>query len=180
MHAYKNTVLVLTLAISYYAISQLNSYMFSALDYSYGVTWISLPSGLRLAFVLVLGGWGALGIAIASAVYLANPDHDIIFFLGSVVISGLSPVLALWICKKQFKLDLKLSNLSSTTLLKMCAIFAIFNPVLHQAWFFLQGQTKDFVSSTLVMITGDFIGTLIMLYLAKLLLFCVPSSLLSK
>lgn len=179
---FRQAAIVTATAVSYYLLFQLNDYFFSLLHYSYGVMWIYLPSGLRLAAVLILGGWGAFGIALASIVigFQSDPAGDSVTFIGAGIVSGLSALVALWICQDKFKLHVELANLSASTLLKMAAIFAVISPLLHQAWYSLRGHTHDFISSVLVMALGDLLGTILMLYIVKLLLSRLPIGVLSK
>ena len=47
-------LLVLACGIAYFYAFQLNSYWFDWIEFSHGVNWIFIPSGLRLLFVLVM------------------------------------------------------------------------------------------------------------------------------
>jgi len=170
--AKRNALVVLATALLYVALFELNSLLFSSFSFSKGVDWVYLPSGLRLAFILVFGVWGALGIGLSSIAISLN-----YYFLGDYqtavltgLISGFSPLLARKLCVDLVGLDVNLEKLSPSTLLKIAAIFAVISPVLHQVWFVVRGQTQDFISSTAVMALGDFTGTVIVLYSAKFLI----------
>lgn len=169
-------VVVLAVAISYFLLFVLNGYLFSALGYGEGVAWIYLPSGLRLVFVLLFVEWGALGIALASVLsaYLFQFHGDALTILGAGLISGFAPWLARRLCVDAFRLDVNLENLTVRTLLKMAAVFSLLSPVLHQVWYSWRGVTADFFSAVAVMFVGDFVGTLIMLYVAKRILLLLP------
>jgi len=166
------TLVVLATAGMYVALFELNSLLFLSFSFSKGVDWVYLPSGLRLAFILIFGVSGALGIGMASFAISLNfyflGDYQTAIFTG--LISGFSPLLARKFCIDFIELDVNLEKLSPSTLLKVSAIFAIISPVLHQLWFRVRGQTQDFISSTSVMALGDFTGTIIVLYAAKFLI----------
>lgn len=176
MQIFRNAYVVVGTAIAYYLFCQLNAALFSSFNYSYGVTWIFLPSGLRLAFVAILGVWGAAGIALASTAtsILSNAEGDLISFLGTGAISGLSPLLALWISRRYFGLDRLLNNLSAITLIKMSALFSVVNALMHQYWYFLRGHTTHPFDSAVVMLVGDLFGTLLMFYIVKIILSNLP------
>lgn len=176
MVSQKNLLVVGVTAVLYFLLYGLNSVLFSSLSFSAGVNWIFLPSGLRLAFILVFGIWGAIGIALASfAIHLLFYfEGSLVTAIGTALISGFAPLLARSICVDLIKLDVELKNLTAGTLLKVAVIFAVLSPVLHQAWFTLRGQTENFVNSTAVMAAGDLTGTLLVLYLAKFLLGLAP------
>ncbi len=167
--ALRNTFVVLATAAAFALLFELNSFLFSALVFSKGVDWIFLPSGLRLAFVLVFGEWGALGIVLASfgLGYGQHYSDDTVNALVAGLISGLSPLLARKFCTDFLGLHTDLERLTAASLLKFAAVFAVISPVLHQVWYVAYGQTQDFVSTAAVMAVGDFTGTLMVLYVFR-------------
>lgn len=172
MNAKRNTIVVLATALAFAALFQLNSLLFSAFEFAKGVSWIFLPSGLRLAFILVFGEWGALGIVLGSFAigYEQHYSGDGINAVLAGVISGVSPLLANKFCADFLHLKTNLDGLTASSLLNIAAVFSIMSPVLHQIWYVAHGQTTDFLSSTAVMALGDFTGTVIVLYIAKFLI----------
>lgn len=182
MYAYRNAAVVIATSVAYYALYELNTYVFSILHYSHSAAWIFLPSGLRLIYVLVFGGWGALGIAIGSVAIALEGKvlDDTISLIGYVVLASLGPLLARWFCQMKYRLDDNLENLSGITLIKMCAIFAVISPLLHFAWLYFRGYTNNLLGNVLVMAVGDFTGAVVLLYLVKLLLSRMPRGELSK
>ena len=166
----KPAIVVVT-AFAYMALFELNTLLFSAFSFSTGVDWIYLPSGLRLAFVLVVGVWGALGIVLASiAIDLIHYfNGDVMMAIVAGLISGSSPLLAREICVARLGLQQDLTNLTTDKLLKAAVIFAVLSATLHQLWFTFRGHTENFISSTVVMAFGDLTGTILILYAAKYL-----------
>jgi hypothetical protein len=150
----------------------LNDFLFGSLGFSEGVNWIYLPSGFRLMFVLIFAEWGAIGVVLASIFVSIFHyfDGDILSVLGSGLISGLAPLLARYICRDKLGMDLELRNLTPRMLISVSIVFAIMSSTMHQVFYTLRGHTSDFFASTAVMGLGDFVGTIIMLYLAKLAL----------
>ena len=100
MKARNRLATVALTAVGYIALFELNELLFSAFSFSTGVDWIYMPSGLRLAFVLIFGGWGALGIGFATITidlfHYFNGDVFMAVITG--LISGGSPLLARKIC----------------------------------------------------------------------------------
>ncbi len=164
----KPAVVVLT-AAAYAAIFELNSLLFSSFEFSANVNWIFLPSGLRLAFVLVFGVWGALGIMLASiATNLIHYfDGDLTTAVVAGIISGLGPLLARSMCIHFYSLDIELKKLTVQLLFKAATLFAVLSAVLHQLWLTYRGYSDHFISSTAAMAFGDFVGTIFLLYSAK-------------
>ena len=172
MRMIKTFCIVFLLTISYFILFRINDYLFSSYIFSERVSWIFLPSGLRLVFVLVFIDIGAISIGLSSIAisYLYFSNVDLITVVGMGVVSGFAPWLARKICIRLFKLDPNLQNLSSSALLKVAVIFAVVSPVMHQAWFVLRGQTESFVQNTVAMAIGDLLGTLLVLYFIKFLM----------
>ena len=163
-------LLVLICAVSYFYAFKLNLYWFDWIEFSHGVNWIFIPSGLRLLFVLVMARLGGIGIALSSiAVNYSMGDPEAhVFNIVTGLISGASPCIARYIAITWFKLDTQLANLNSRVFLKISILFAAVNAVMHQLWFFWTGKTQDFVASTLAMGVGDWCGTVLVLATASL------------
>ena len=168
----RDLLVVVATAIAYVGLVKLNDFFFSSFSFSNGVDWIFLPSGLRLAFILVFVESGAVGVAIASILlsHFSPSAADLVTSLGTGIISGFAPLLARQVCIDLLKLDADLRNLSTAILFKISAVFAIFSALLHQLWYTWLGQTPHFIYSTLVMTVGDFSGTVLVLYASKFVL----------
>lgn len=148
----------------------LNHLLFNHLEFTRGVNWVFLPSGLRLSLVLVFLHWGALGIALAS-IAISFFTYDLPLLQSTVVgsISGLAPWLARRLCLDWLKMDPDIQYLNPMQLLQLAVIFSITSPILHQLWFAWSGADTNFLQDTLVMITGDLLGTLLVLFTLRLL-----------
>ena len=168
--------IILLTAVAYAATLELNRLLFSSFEFSANVNWIFLPSGLRLAFVLVFGVWGAIGIMLGSIA--TNLMH---YFKGDTwtavvagFISGLAPLIARAMCEQLCALDNTLRKLTVGLLFKSAALFAVLSAVLHQLWLTYQGYSDHFIPSTTAMATGDFAGTILVLYTIKYLVSKAP------
>lgn len=165
--------ILILIAATLYAVSFLiNSYVMASLSFSLGVSWIFLPAGLRLLLTLLLDKNGALGIAIASiAISLGFFFEDPILGIGAGIISGLAPYVAKLLVFQDTDLKQDLSQLDAKQLLNCVFVFSIVSPLMHQAWFTLHDHNKSFFEDLGVMIIGDLIGTFIVIYLAKTIIF---------
>jgi hypothetical protein len=163
-------LLVFFCATAYFYAFKLNLYWFDWFEFSQGTNWIYIPSGLRLLFVLVLRGLGGLGVALSSiAVNYSFGDPEAhAFNIITGLISGASPCLASYLCLHWFKLDTQLTNLNARVFLNVSILFALVNALTHQLWYFWNGQTHDFIASTLAMGVGDWFGTVLVLATASL------------
>ena len=163
---------VAAVALAYGLAFGLNDQLFSSLHFAAGVDWIFLPSGLRLLAVVVLAGEGALGIALAS-VFIASlqvfPD-DPVTAVGAGLLSGLAPWLARRFSLVALGVGDDLSGLGPRELLKMTATFALASAVLHQVWYVARGHSSELLHGTVAMAVGDFLGALLVLYVARMAL----------
>lgn len=147
----------------------LNEALFPALVLSSHVSLIFLPSGVRLIGVLLFSHWGALGIVLGSALtsIIAPPELFGPTLVGAWVISGLAPFLAREAGIRFLEMDRQLTRLSGTDLLKLSVLFAAFNSVIHQLWFYWQGTGGNFFIQTWEMAVGDWLGAALLLYAFK-------------
>jgi hypothetical protein len=159
-------------AILYAASFLINSYAMGAFSFSLGVSWVFLPAGLRLLLTLLLDKNGAIGIAIASiAISLGFYFEDPILGIGAGIISGLAPYIAKLLVFPDGDSSRDLSQLDAKKLLNCVFIFSVVSPIMHQAWYSLHNKEGLFFEELGVMIIGDLIGTLIVIYIAKAAIF---------
>ena len=164
--------LALVCALAYFYAYQLNLYWFDWFEFSYGTNWVYLPSGLRLLLVLVLPETGALAIVAASLLinYSSGSPDAHVFNIVTSVISALAPYVSRLIAIRFLKLSPELSGLTSVAFFKISVMFAFFSATLHQIWFYSQGITENLLRSTLVMGVGDWLGTVLVLAFASLMI----------
>jgi len=176
MRIARNLAIVVTTAIAYGLFFLANNFLFSFTEFGFAVHWIYLPSGVILMSVLLFAEWAAVGVIIASAIISYNFyfHDDLGAALGTGFISGFSPWLARLFCIAKLELDVDLHHLTATTLLKVASAFALLSALLHQLWYLLHGHIDNFFGKVAVMAMGDFFGTLIVLYLAKLSIGLLP------
>ena len=161
--------IVAVTSLVYCALFYINGLLFSPLAQSVGVAWIFLPSGLRLAFVLVLGRWGALGIffgTLLTSLFYYDTFNPVVFFC-TAAISGFSPLLARQFARQYLDLTEDLSSLNARKLVQTSALFAVLSASMHQVFYVAYGMSDNFVLNTLIMTAGDFTGSLIVLYMMR-------------
>ena len=161
----KNIIFILASSFFYYLTFSVNQQFFNAYEFSFGVNWIFIPSGVQLLLVLVAGVYGAIGIFLASVVIgLQNYYLDSVFLtLITAFISGSSPLLARKICIDFLGVDKNLRNITLKLIVKMSLIFGLISASLHQVWFYYNEKSDDFLSDLLVMYAGNIIGTILVL-----------------
>jgi hypothetical protein len=155
-----------------YSFFWLNDGLFNNLEFTQGVNWVFLPSGVHLLLVMVLGPWASLGLAISAAIikHQLFPEIDFLDVGINGLIAGIGPLFALWLGENLLKLDPSLKANAPTHLLKFSALFSVVSATLHQLWFAVDGQSQSLLRDAPVMALGDFLGALILLYSFKLAL----------
>ena len=162
---------VLCSALLYFGFFNLNQWCFAGLEFAPGVHWIFLPAGLRLLCRLLFAGEVAFGIFLASlAIMRLNfPELDLLTSLGSACVSAGAPYLTYRI-SLHFGMPATLLQLNTSRLLILTIVFAAASALTHQIWFVMRGLSDDLLTGFGAMFTGDLLGSLIVLYLVKIML----------
>lgn len=175
----KRLLVISATALAYFLFDRLNDLLFEQLEYSYSVHWVYLPSGLKMALILLFLVNGAIGVTLASMLFTyLLPEFDGNYWSLAVtgLIMGLVPLWTRHIAVDWLKLDSDLTNLTASKLFQISVLFAVIPPIVQQLWFFHSDMTENFLMSTAVMIVGDWAGIVIFLYLLKLTLPVLRSS----
>lgn len=156
-------------ALLYYGSFHLNMMLFDALEQHSGANWIFLPAGLRLLCTLILAGEGAIGLLIASMIicFQTYSEMGVLTNLGASLISAGAPYLAYRIALFN-GVSATLEKLSAVKLSMLSLVYALISSLLHSLWYTLRSVHTDFLSSFVVMFTGDLVGTLLVLYSVKM------------
>jgi hypothetical protein len=176
MQLQKNLAVAAMTALAYVGLLSFNQFFFSAFDASTASSLVFLPAGLGLMCVLLFAEWGSLGMALGALLMglgQAYSDDPITAF-GAAVLSGFAPFLARALCLRSGALNEDLSALTAACLLRMAVAFAAVSALLHQLWFVARGQGGDLWGGLALHFTGHLLGTLMVLYSAKLLLDRLP------
>jgi hypothetical protein len=160
---------VLGVALAWFALFELNAWLFSRIHLTGFISWIFLPAAIRMLAVMV-GGWaGALGLFLGAILtnlsLLKYEPFNIVMLAG---LSTLGPLVAFNLCTRWLKLPRDLAGLHHSQLLVFAVAGAIFNSFPHNLYFYFTGLSPDAWSGIVPMFIGDVTGTLIMLYLASL------------
>lgn len=171
-----NPVFIVISALLYALSFGINDYFFNYFSHSLGVSWIFLPAGLRLLLTLLFASSGAIGIAISSVII------SIFFYFESLALgisagitSGLAPYLARYLAFKDMGLTANLASLNGKRLLGCIFLYSLISPLMHQALFTLMHPENSFFDNLGVMIIGDLLGTIIVVYVAKLVIFKIKN-----
>jgi len=150
----------------------INELFFLRLEFAAGINWLYLPAGVRLLSTLLFAEAGAVGMFLAGWVacsFIFFP-HDPLRSVAGGVLGALAPYLVYRLMRHRFGLQASLANLTPARLLFCAVVYSLASPFLHHLWFALVEDKPDLLHSFVAMATGDFCGTIVVLYGAKLLL----------
>lgn len=152
-----------------------NEWLFRRFEFTPGINFIYLPAGMRLLCTLLFAEAGAIGLLLVSwfvSFYLFFPGQFERPFWGGIL-ATLAPYLVYRGARGLYGLQASLVNLTPRRLLVLALAYSIASPLLHHAYFALQGQ-DDLLRGFVAMFVGDLCGTLIVIYTIKGLLSLAP------
>jgi hypothetical protein len=171
-----NPLIILISSLLYGFSFSINTYFLDFFSHSLGISWIFLPADLRLLLTLMFASSGAIGIAISSIlISIFFYFDDLVLGISAGIISGLAPLLARYLAFKGMDLKTNLDTLNGPKLLNCILIYSLISPLLHQALYTVHNPENLFLENLGVMIIGDLIGTIIVVYVAKLIIFRIKN-----
>lgn len=156
------------IAISFVLFFMLNQWAFQAFHVTESISWIFLPAGLRLFFVLVYR-WSALpGIFLGSfvAALINTPNESYVFDASLALASTLNPLIALLIVERTSQyLTLSLENINLRVIMSLAIVQAFFCTTLHHLIFiaFDKSIQAYLLHDLISMFVGDLIGITLMM-----------------
>lgn len=169
-----DAALVVTSGALWSAIWIANQYLMSGTHVAPGIDLVFLPAGFRLLIVIVFGVWGALGI------FLADPLMFMLEFeqgslrevLINALISGFAPYFTVMAFCRLAGIRGSLTQLKPIHLPLLALAVSFVTPLLLNLHFLAEGRTQPqaFLHNFTAMMTGDFLGCLIVSILARVVL----------
>lgn len=166
----RHAITVLGVAVVYWLLDRFNAAVVAPTSwahFSQGVDWVYLPSGVRLVAVLAFGVWGCVGITCATFIltFITQPNEAWTMGAVTAVISGFSPLMAAKLGQWWWDISQDLNGLTSRQLIALAGLFAVISGGLHQVWYRWSGISATSWDSAIAMIVGDFLGSLVLLFL---------------
>jgi hypothetical protein len=160
--------------VLFLATLKVNQLLFTALEFAPGINWVYLPAGVRLLATLLFAEAGAIGLLLVSwyVCFVEFFPNDAVRSIVGGILASASPYLVYRTMQHFSGLQPSLQNLTPKRLLILSVMFSLASPFLHHLWFAFYEQKENLGASFVVMAAGDLGGTLVVLYLAKLLLWC--------
>jgi hypothetical protein len=154
--------LVLLGSLIYMALHLVNIWVFGVWEVTQNISWIYLPSFIRLANLLILGPlWGtvATGLGGAELILLSDQTLNGLAWLNDLA-SCSSAVAAYGLFVWVFRRPVELTQLKDLLLLSI--IYTLINPSLHFVlWQFLYVGSPKPLHDFVAMAVGDLLGVIV-------------------
>ena len=169
----KGLILVFS-ALAWVGSYLLDGHFLQFLQHTPGIDLVFIPSGVRLIVIMIGGIWAAIGVCVGS-LFLVGPEFQTAqtwVVLSVAIGSGLFPYAALRASLWATGVDEKLANLSAIKLPLISLGVAVGSSLLHNVLFSALGLKpwQDLTENGLAMVTGDFVGILLAMLLAFVIL----------
>ena len=169
-----DAALVVTSAALWSGVWVANKYLMAGTHVAPGIDLVFLPAGFRLLIVIVFGVWGALGI------FLVDPLMFMLEFeqgsfrevLINALISGFAPYVTVVAFCRLAGIRGALTQLKPIHLPLLALAVSVVTPLLFSLHSLAEGRTPPhaFLHNFTAMMTGDFLGCLIVSVLARVAL----------
>jgi hypothetical protein len=161
--------------VSFFVFFLVNQSVFEHFSVSENISWIFLPAGLRLFFILVYRHQALVGLFLGSLLASVHLTQETLspFTLCLALASTLNPLIALYAVEKwSSHFSLTLQNLTLEAMMSLAIILAFFGTTLHHLIFlgFEKTLQENFLGELLTMFFGDLFGIVIMMGLLTLAL----------
>jgi len=142
-----------------------NEFLFRHLDHNAWAGWVYLPAAMRIICVLLFARIGALGLVLGTF-YTTQyaPQLDLLHSFLVAVTSGLAPLLAVWLCRRVFRIAPDLRGLRPVHILVLSILGAAMNACLINSVVALSGHPHFELLSVVIVFLGDLSGTAIVLF----------------
>lgn len=167
-----NAALVLTSGVIWSTVWLANMYLMSSAHVAPGISLVFLPAGFRLLLVIVLGVWGALGICLADPLLflLEFGRGSLREVVINALISGFAPYFTIRAFGRVAGIERSLLQLKPIHLPLLALAVSVVTPLLFNLHFLAEGreQPSQFLHNFTAMMTGDFLGCLLVSVMARL------------
>lgn len=169
-----SAVIVACSAVAWVGAFLIHERFLSVFSHAPGIDLVFIPSGVRLIAIMIGGIWAVVGVSLGS-LFLTGPEFHTMHpgsILAIAACSGLCPYLALRASLRATGVDVGLRQLTAGRLPVISLGVAVGSSLLHNLLFSLLGleQWSGFTDNVLAMATGDFLGILLAVVAAFLIL----------
>lgn len=161
---WRSTLIIGGTALAWLVVFDLNTWLFSQAALSERVNWIFLPAALRIIFILLFQGRGAVGLIFGAYLTLphTNPD-DFSYEILLAVSSGLAPLSAVVFCQQFFMVHSELEGLNGWHIIALSIASATANAIILNALLAVMGQQLPSLEAIAAVFAGDVLGAAIVI-----------------
>lgn len=133
--------------------------------------FIYLPAGVRLLAVSIFGWVGIFGILLGWILcYLLMGEQTFLESVGLGLLSGVTAYLALWVWKWHYEINNAFEKITSRLVISLVFISALISALVRFLYLEIQNSETIFMDIFVIGLTGDLLGSFIVLYAIKLVL----------
>jgi len=155
----EKVLLMLVSSLVYMSAHLANLWVFEFWEVTPNISWVYLPSFLRLANLLILGPmWGTCATALGGAelIFLSNQGFNGLAWM-NVLASCSSAVAAYGLLHVMTQRPVALTQIKE--LLMLAGVYTLINPSLHFIlWHLIQAYTETSLQDFVAMAVGDLAG----------------------
>ena len=152
----------------------MNSVLMSSTTVATGIELVFLPAGFRLLIILLFGFWGALGIFVTHPIFFLSifASASVTEIIINAGIAAFVPYLVIRACSRYFGVSSSLLELKPIHLPVLALAVSLTTPLAFNFQFLLAGRKPPelFLTNFTAMAFGDFVGCLLVIGCARLLI----------
>ena len=157
------------IGLSWFLLSELNSWLFAGLEHTSRAHWIFLPAAFRPLIILLFGRTGMLGLVLGSYLTISGTTDA----FAAVTLSlnlGTLPWGAVSLGKVLLDIPQSLAGLRARHIMLLCFLCAGTNAIALNGYLWLLGQLDGGAIQVATVFVGDMAGSTIVLLLISILL----------
>jgi hypothetical protein len=160
----------LFVSLAWSLLFQLNQFIFADISVNKLVCWIFMPAFIRMLAVMIFDWAGVFGLVFGAYITRDLSIANTLTPFMLALISGVGPYVSMRFCQKSFHLPESFDGLRPQQLIIFAFAGSVVNTGLNHFYYQFSGIAYSLEKTFIPMMVGDFVGTLLMLYFAALII----------
>ncbi len=162
---------IVGVGLLFFLLRLISLYVLDFFVHNHLTMFIYLPSGIRLLAVSIFGWVGIFGILLGWVLcYLLMGEKTFLESVGLGLLSGATAYLALWVWKWHYEIDNAFEKITSRLVISLVFISALISALVRFLYLEIQNAETIFIDIFVIGLTGDLLGSFVVLYTIKLVL----------
>lgn len=161
---WQSSLIIASTALAWMVVFDLNTWLFSQAALTDRASWIFLPAALRIIFILLFQGRGAVGLIFGAYLTLPHTNpNDFSYEILLAVSSGLAPLAAVVFCQRFFTVHSELEGLNGWHIIVLSIASATANAIILNTLFAMIGRQVASLEAIAAVFAGDVLGAAIVI-----------------